>query len=119
MKSRFTIFTFLLFTGLLGIAQVNSAKQYSLFEHFTNSSCAPCAAQNPIFQGDILANNVGNIHHIAHHTWWPGNDDPFYQFNIAENTTRTNFYGVNAVPTMIMRGNQWTGGPAAVTQTTD
>ena len=117
MKSRFTIFTFLLFTGLLGIAQVNSAKQYSLFEHFTNSSCAPCAAQNPIFQGDILANNVGNIHHIAHHTWWPGNDDPFYQFNIAENTTRTNFYGVNAVPTMIMRGNQWTGGPAAVTQT--
>jgi len=117
MKSRVTIFTILLLSGVFAFSQVQSAKQYTLFEHFTNSSCVPCAEQNPIFQQNILANNIGNIHHIAYHTWWPGNDDPFYQFNIPENTARTNYYGVNAVPTMIMRGNQWTGGPAAVTQT--
>ncbi len=117
MKSRFTIFTILLLSGVFAFPQVQSAKQYSLFEHFTNSSCAPCAEQNPIFQQNILAHNVGNIHHISYHTWWPGNDDPFYQFNVSENTARTNYYGVNAVPTMILRGNHWTGGPAAVTQT--
>ncbi len=117
MKKIYIALTIL--TVLFGIShpvKSQSAKQYVLFEHFTNASCVPCAQQNPVFQGNILTKNVGNIHHIAYHSWWPGNNDPFYQYNIQENTDRINYYGVNAVPDMYMRGNHWNGGPAAVTQ---
>jgi len=92
------------------------AKKYVLFEHFTNVSCGPCAQQNPVFQGNILNNNKGRIHHISYHPWWPSNTDPMYLYNTAEITDRTNFYNVTGVPTMVMLGNQWRGGPAGVTQ---
>jgi len=115
------IFTYLLVLCLIAVsssrlkAQDLNARQNVLFEHFTNTSCGPCAAQNPIFQANILESNDGSVHHIAYHPWWPGADDPFYQFNIPENTNRTQYYGVNAVPKMFMRGNHWNGSPASVT----
>jgi len=114
-------FTFLLCAGLMAFfvkevhAQTLNARQNVLFEHFTNTSCGPCAAQNPIFQANILESNDGSVHHIAYHPWWPGSDDPFYQFNIPENTNRTQYYGVNAVPKVFMRGNHWNGSPASIT----
>ncbi len=114
-------YTFLLIAGLIAVtgrtlkAQTLNARQNVLFEHFTNTSCGPCAAQNPIFQANILESNDGSVHHIAYHPWWPGSDDPFYQFNIPENTNRTQYYGVNAVPKVFMRGNHWSGSPASIT----
>lgn len=96
------------------VLMAQSAKQYALFEHFTNTSCGPCAVQNPVFQDNYLQENDGSIHHIAYHPWWPGIDDPFYQFNISENTSRTNYYGVNSVPRMILRGTHWEGQPTGV-----
>ena len=41
---------------------------------------------------------------VEYHTWWPGAGDPFYQYNIPENTDRTNFYNVNGTPTIKVDG---------------
>jgi len=49
---------------------------------------------------------------IRYHTWWPGSGDPYYQFNIPENTTRINYYGVNSVPRLKIDGNI-TGGSSS------
>lgn len=43
---------------------------------------------------------------IRYHVWWPSQGDPFYQFNIQENTARTNFYfpGSKYVPHLMIDG---------------
>lgn len=42
---------------------------------------------------------------IRYHTWWPGSGDPYYQYNIPENTARINYYGINVVPRLKINGN--------------
>lgn len=96
-----------------GVAAFGQASSYPLFEHFTQASCGPCAAQNPTFQSTILNVYQGQINHIAFHTSWPG-VDPMYTFNAAENDARTSYYGVTGVPTMIMDGSD-KGSPVAIT----
>jgi len=91
------------------------ARKIVLFEHFTNASCAPCASQNPIFEENIMDENKGNYIHIAYHTVWPGRD-PMNAYNKDEVATRVNFYGVRAVPTIVMEGNQYSGSPSGVSQ---
>lgn len=89
------------------------ASSYPLFEHFTQASCGPCAAQNPAFQSGIMVPYAGQVNHIAYHTSWPGTD-PMYTFNASENGAMTSYYGVSGVPNMIMDGvNQ--GSPTAIT----
>jgi len=43
---------------------------------------------------------------IRYHVWWPSTGDPFYQYNIQENTARTNFYfpGSKYVPHLMIDG---------------
>jgi hypothetical protein len=41
---------------------------------------------------------------IRYHVWWPSSGDPFYQFNIDENTRRNNFYGNNYTPHLFIDG---------------
>ena len=89
------------------------AKKYPLFEHFTQASCGPCAAQNPFFQAVYVANK-SNVHHIAYHTSWPG-FDPMYNFNMSESDEMVDYYGVSGVPDMIVNGAEF-GSPAGVTQ---
>jgi hypothetical protein len=50
---------------------------------------------------DVIVNN------IKYHVSWPSSADPFYQYNIPENTARTNYYGVNAVPREFLGGQQF------------
>ena len=68
----------------------------SLFEHFTQASCGPCAAQNPYFQA-VYGENVTNVHHVAYHTSWPGYD-PMYEYSTAESEAMVQFYSVSGVP---------------------
>jgi hypothetical protein len=35
---------------------------------------------------------------IRYHAWWPGSSDPYYQYNIPENTARINYYGPDYTP---------------------
>ncbi len=54
---------------------------------------------------DQLAEQYENdIVLIRYHTWWPGENDPFYQFNIPENRARTNYYGADYVTHVYIDG---------------
>ncbi len=50
------IYIFFLLAGLIAVmngsvnAQILSTRQNILFEHFANTNCGPCAAQNPNFR---------------------------------------------------------------------
>jgi len=91
-----------------------------LFEEFTNTSCGPCAAQNPAFNA-LLNNNLTKIGIIKYHPNWPGADDPFYLFNPDDNMGRKDYYEVSGVPSAQMDGqptvgSAYEGAPANVTQ---
>ena len=74
-----------------------------LFEAYTNTSCGPCASQNPQLDA-FIQSNFDSIVAVKHHTWWPGVSDPMYQANINQNNVRTYYYGIRAVPTLMVDG---------------
>lgn len=86
-----------------------------LFEHFTQASCGPCAAQNPVFTS-LLASNSSNATSIKYHTAWPG-VDPMNAHNPTEVATRVAYYGVSGVPNVNL-GSSNLGSPTTVTQNT-
>ena len=109
------------FVALCAIAMIQQqglyaqAFKFPLFEHFTQASCSPCAAQNPGFQTSILNANPVTVHHIAYHTSWPG-VDPMYSLNPTDPTDRVNYYNVSGVPSITLMGNAKTGQPGAFSQ---
>lgn len=101
MKTQKLFLTLALFIGFT-TAFAQSAKRYTLVEHFTQASCGPCAQQNPAFEA-FYTQNENRIHHIAYHTSWPG-VDPMNAANAPEVASRVGYYGVSGVPAM------WVGG---------
>jgi len=85
----------------------HSYDKLSLVERFTNASCVPCAQINNAWYNSTTANllNSGSISHIIYNVWWPGAGDPMYLLNQTDNTARTNYYGVNAVPHINVNGS--------------
>jgi hypothetical protein len=109
---------FFLVAVLLGLSNqlFAQARKFVLIEHFTSSTCAPCAAQNPFLQA-LLVVNRGSVQHIAYHVNWPSpGNDPMYAYNPTDINARKNYYGVNSVPDCFMEGNVYHGGPAGITQ---
>lgn len=74
-----------------------------LFEAHTNTSCGPCASQNPALDAYIQA-NFDSIVPIKYHTWWPGSGDPMYTPIIPLIRVRTLYNSVSAVPTLQVDG---------------
>jgi hypothetical protein len=109
-KILLSLFITTAFSG--AFAQVN---RYCLFEHFTQASCGPCAAQNPAFVSTIMTPNADKAREVAYHTSWPGTD-PMYTYNSGGNGARTTFYGVTGVPSVTLMGNVKTGAPGAFNQ---
>lgn len=91
------------------------AFKFPIFEHFTQASCGPCAAQNPGFQSSILDLNPVSVHHIAYHTVWPG-VDPMNALNPVDVDARVGYYSVSGVPSVTLMGNAKTGGPGSFSQ---
>lgn len=92
----------------------NSLSQYSIYfpgvqrnvllEEWTSSTCSPCAANNPTIDGFISA-RFDSLVAIKYHMNWPSpGNDPMYAYNPAQANDRRFYYGVNAVPTVIMDG---------------
>lgn len=80
-----------------------SVTRRPVIEHFTNTSCGPCAAQNPAFK--VLMNQFPNqLSSIKYHPDFPGPNDPFYLFNKTENLARLDYYHINGVPTAVADG---------------
>lgn len=76
-----------------------------LIEEATNASCAPCAANNPIFQ-QFFSQNFGGVISVRYHAWWPGTD-PMYSSNTTDNTARINYYGITGVPNYTLDGTNY------------
>jgi hypothetical protein len=75
-----------------------------LIEEATNTSCGPCAAQNPSFQ-QFIVNNFSDVIPLVYHAWWPGSNDPMYLENTAMNTTRIKYYGIDQIGVPNVRVN--------------
>lgn len=78
----------------------NSVQKYPLFEKFTSSSCPPCAPYNVVF-GNFQQQNPDLFTVINYQMNWPGAGDPYYT---AEAGLRRTFYNINAVPSVVFRG---------------
>uniref|UniRef100_A0A7C6A8Z5 T9SS type A sorting domain-containing protein n=1 Tax=candidate division WOR-3 bacterium TaxID=2052148 RepID=A0A7C6A8Z5_UNCW3 len=72
-------------------------------EMFTNTSCGPCYSAN-LTLNQIAIDCSTYLAVIRYHTWWPSAYDPFYYANITENRARTQFYGTNYVPRLMVDG---------------
>src|SRR3989339_30157 len=71
-----------------------------LFEHFTSSTCGPCASYTPTADA-LLAENQGNYSLIRYQVNWPGEGDPYY---IQQAGDRVDYYGVTGVPSVYRNG---------------
>lgn len=73
-------------------------------EHFTNTYCSVCAANNPGLYNNLF--NFPTVLHIAYYPSAPYAACPLSQQNVAEQDARTNYYGIyGATPRMVVQGN--------------
>ncbi|MCG8582939.1 MAG: T9SS type A sorting domain-containing protein, partial [Bacteroidales bacterium] len=105
--------------GLTVTIEVSEGLQQRLvlLEHFTNTSCGPCAEQNPALKALVKEEvNKGKVLYITYHSNYPGSDDHFYLANPEQNSNRILYYGINAVPTVHLAGNKKVTSPNNITQ---
>jgi len=97
------IFITLLLTAIAGDLY-SQAPRRVLFESWTSSTCAPCAANNPILNAFIEA-HWDTITAVKYHVGWPApGNDPMYLFNPTQSYDRRYYYNVNAVPWLNVDG---------------
>ncbi len=91
-------------TSLLLVGTASAAERLVVGELITNTSCGPCYGANLVL--DQLAIDLeGSVILIRYHGWWPSSYDPFYRYNITENTARINYYGADYAPHFWIDGN--------------
>jgi hypothetical protein len=93
----------LLLCSLFLVESVLAEPRIVVMEHFTNGGCGPCATNEPWIT-EFVRNHRDDLVVVSYHVSWPWSGDPFYQANIVENTARKSFYGVTAVPHILMDG---------------
>ncbi len=71
-------------------------------EHFTASTCPPCASFNPVFNA-LLADYPGQYTLIRYQMYWPGTGDPYY---FAESKKRRDYYSITGVPGLTKNGQK-------------
>jgi len=75
-----------------------------LLEQWTSSTCGPCASNNPTIDA-FVSSNFNSLCAIKYHVGWPSpGNDPMYLYNPTQSYDRRYYYGVNAVPHIIMDG---------------
>jgi len=74
-----------------------------LYEAHTNTSCGPCASQNPALDA-FIQSHFDSIVPIKYHTWWPSPSDPMYSINTSQQRIRPQYNQISAVPTLTIDG---------------
>ncbi|HLP19425.1 MAG TPA: Omp28-related outer membrane protein [Chitinophagales bacterium] len=88
-----------------------------LIEHFTNTKCSICASRNPGFYSTL--SGYSQVIHIAFHPSAPYNSCYFNLQNVAENDSRTNYYGIyGSTPQFVLNGKHLPSANPAITATT-
>ena len=113
MKKHTFIIASLLMLFSLKISAQN--ERILLFECFTNTSCGPCAQQNPALDALINA-NADRVAAIKYHMNWPGANDPMYLHNTVDNNARKGVYNVNNVPHTVVDGIRFANVPGGLSQ---
>lgn len=113
MKKNILIVTSLLMLFSLKVSAQN--ERILLFECFTNTSCGPCASQNPALDALINA-NADRVAAIKYHMNWPGDNDPMYLHNTVDNNARKSVYEVNSVPHTVVDGIRYANLPGNLNQ---
>ncbi|MBZ0264805.1 Omp28-related outer membrane protein [bacterium] len=100
MMHRLLLHTLLIF--ILAAPSV-AFERHVLLENFTNVYDDACSDAEPLFRQlyEERANSITTIHY---HTWWPAEQDQFYQFNRRQNDSRIEYYGVDAIPHVYIDG---------------
>lgn len=76
-------------------------------ELFTSTTCSPCVQANSALNG-LYPTWRDSMVLVRYHMNWPSpGNDPFYAANSAENNARRYYYGVNAVPNLILNGTNY------------
>ena len=113
MKRTTVILTSLMMLICLNLNAQN--ERVLLFECFTNTSCGPCAQQNPALDALINA-NADRVAAIKYHMNWPGANDPMYLHNTADNNSRKGVYNVTSVPYTFVDGIRFGSTPGGLSQ---
>ncbi len=75
-----------------------------LLEEWTSSTCGPCAANNPTVDA-FIESKFDSLVAIKYHMNWPSpGNDPMYLYNPEQANDRRFYYGISAVPHIIMDG---------------
>lgn len=78
-----------------------------IMHHFTSSTCAPCAQNDPTLDAFIAA-RFDSVCYVNYHMNWPSpGNDPMYAANSAQNNERRSYYAVNGVPSGNWDGQLW------------
>ena len=76
---------------LIMAVSANAVQRLVLFENQTNTSCPNCPPADQLI--DQLVQQYGDYFAVVtYHAWWPGINDPYYQYDISENTNRIQYY---------------------------
>ena len=89
-------------TKTLSVA-LGIVERIPMIEHFSSSTCSPCANVNATML-NFCNNNPGRFTYTKYQMNWPGNGDPYYT---NEGGTRRTFYSVNAVPNLVLDGENY------------
>lgn len=102
MKKSLSFSIFILLTASFITAQV---PKYVLFEHFTNTRCGVCGANNPSFYQNIDINANPKLHHVTIHPSIPYSACVFYQANMQPQNDRASFYNLPGTPRVAVNGS--------------
>lgn len=106
------LFSLFIFVSIIASAQVN---KFALLEHYTNTKCPSCGANNPGFYNKSLSYFYKNIHHISYHPSFPYNTCVLYKANTTENDARAAYNGAISTPSYIINGKGGTKAASTLT----
>jgi len=84
-------------------AALGVVEKIPMIEHFSSSTCGPCVNVNSIML-NFCNNNPGRFTYTKYQMNWPGDGDPYYT---QEGGVRHTYYNVNAVPNLILDGEDY------------
>lgn len=101
---RFKLMAFFCLVMFWASMAAAAPRQCVLADHFTSSTCGPCATYNPGLHSVLNSMTRDTVVKISWHVWWPSIGDPFYAWNPSEVAVRVNYFNVSGVPDIYIDG---------------
>ena len=89
---------------ILSFGTALSVDRMVIAEMITNTGCVPCYPADMALN-EIAVNYASLLSVIRYHWWYPDPSDPYYNFNVSENTARNKYYSNNYSPRLLIDGS--------------